>query len=99
MGDIIRVVCDCGYQAGKFFEGVGMNPDGPVVELTSCTHCREVIAVNVLAQRHRCPRCRRAVATRLRSREDWMARSGAPALQCPKCEQRLLQFELVGAWD
>ena len=76
-----------------------MDPNGPLLAVMACEHCRNVIGVNVRAQRHRCPKCRRTVHPPFGSWQEWVERDEPAALPCPQCHTAPLPFEFLGVWD
>ena len=58
MGRGIDAICDCGYESGLLLLGCGMS--GPAVLFPCyCKDCKELVVVDLLKKRIRCPKCRR----------------------------------------
>ena len=50
--------CACGYESGMLYLGCGMS--GPAVNFPCyCKDCKQLVVVDLLKKRIRCPRCRR----------------------------------------
>ncbi len=60
MGVMMQARCSCGYESEGLLIGGGMMDFDRVCWLpAACATCREIVNVDVMKPRLRCPRCRR----------------------------------------
>jgi hypothetical protein len=93
VGVLCQVHCGCGYLSRELTLDVGMCL-GPVYDLATCEHCREIIAVDTQRPRLRCSRCGRKPSIWDSS---WTPE--AHALKCPRCRAQPVCIERIGTWD
>ncbi|GEM_PF-4620289 len=97
MGDILTVVCPCGYESDSLFVGYG-SIEGPAQVPALCRTCHQYLTVEPSRPRVRCPTCRRkphVVAA-------FMADDGpeeGQAFECPACGDVSAVFRETGLWD
>lgn len=115
MGTLLMARCECGYMHGPIEQGGGfatfMTKD---MEPAYCARCRELVVLNYMAKRPRCPGCGgRAVFYNDPSLQKSPDGPGADCIVsqwgefvlpdthylCPLCGEMRMRFEVWGNWD
>jgi hypothetical protein len=111
MGDLVQAHCACGYSNSDLAFGAGMLDFTTACCVpAACDRCREVVVVNYLAKRRRCPHCRGPVTcyvTLETTETQWTWRLPTDQLvalsenpnDCPACGARSLSFSIAGSFD
>ena len=100
MGEILHLICTCGYEAEDLHVGCGMAGPDWCRDLAVCSHCCEVVTIRNTVKRQKCPLCRHAVAVvpipALATGDTGSALLDTP---CPRCGQEAMHVSQTGIWD
>jgi len=115
MGTMLVARCECGYMHGPIMQGGGFASfTTHDMQPAYCERCREMVVLNYMAQRPRCPTCGgRSVfyndPSLRKVPEDGkpersVSRWGDFVLpdteyRCPQCGEMRMRFEDCGCWD
>lgn len=107
MGDLLKAVCQCGYESDLLNIGVGFSfPEtGHVFTVAYCNQCKNVQSVDDAGEPPLCETCNQQLTyyevefRKLRPGCEPYEAIVGERWYCPVCKTHSLHFEWSGLWD